>query len=182
MNIDNRVTGNRNPDAEVLLRTFGLISRETTRVCGISTSLKLMMRVDPFHDRSWRTILGSHYDVARKQIVTAAGKLRTSPSEWINLIDTFNDLFLDALYNHDGNLGSYPLGNLGGVLSSTRLATNYPLLFNAVKHIHNLRLDSCLSHAYVRNTGKPTRHIKYAETQLAAHELKQGLEEVAKKW
>lgn len=183
MTLDTRVQGSRTPDAEVLLRTFGLIGRVTNRVCGISTSFRLMMWADPFYPRSWRTVLGPHYDVARQQIVAASGKLRTSPSEWVNLLDTFADLFLAALYNHDGSLGVYQQGNHGGVLTPTgRLAMNYPLLYKAISHIHDLRLESSLSHAYVKKTGKPTRRIKYAEVQLAAHELKLGLAEAARKW
>ena len=133
--------------------------------------------------RSWRSVLGAHYNTARQQLVDASGKLRASPSEWANLIDTFIDLFLDVLHRHDGALGDYQCGKPGSVLhGGGRLPAQYPVLAGVFKSIHELRRHSLLSHAYVKSTDEPTRRITYDEVQQAARDLKLALAEAAQKW
>jgi len=112
---------------------------------------------------------GQHYDTAIQQLAEATGKLRASPTEWVNLIDPL--------------LGNYVLGNPGSVLRITgRLASNYPVISRVFTDVHEKRLESNLSHAYVRSTRKPTRRIKYQEVQQLAQQLRYALHEAASKW
>jgi hypothetical protein len=45
----------------------------------------------------------------------------TDISAWVNAMDVFDDLLLNALYTHDSSLGKYTLGQIGSVLHGGRL-------------------------------------------------------------
>jgi hypothetical protein len=181
--LDSNVTGIRTNDADTLLKAFGLIQRRSKQICGVSVSLRRMLGSDPFYTKSWRSVLNTDYDACRHLLVEAAGKLHTSYNEWVNLIDAFNDLFLDVLYKHDNRLGLYERGKIGSVIyTSKKLMIYYPSIAKAFIYIHDLRLDSDLSHAYNKSTRKRTRRIKYREALHAATLLKLALDEASSKW
>jgi hypothetical protein len=96
----------------------------------------------------------------------------------VNAIDVFNDLWLDALYRHDTTLGAYTLGNIGGVLKSTRLKTDYPAISKLANQLHEKRLESDLSHAEVKATKTPTKPIKFDWLKIGARILLKGAQEL----
>ncbi|MBT9169618.1 MAG: hypothetical protein DDT19_02980 [Syntrophomonadaceae bacterium] len=171
-----------NAAASLLLKEFGLIARARSFTCGIEASVNMMLKV-PIVDIRWREIFTTKYAHAERKIVRAKAYFKTDPSAWVNIIDTFNDLLLEALFCHDGTIGTYHLGNIGGVLKqSSTFAAKYPKIFKAVNDMHNKRLESDLSHSKVKKTGRPTKPIKFSYIPKACKLLYDAFIELRNKW
>jgi len=89
-----------NEAASLLLKEFGVIRRTRSFTCGIEAAVNTMIKV-PIIDIKWRIIFSAKYSIAEKKIVRAKSYFKTDPTAWVNIIDTFNDLLLDALFSHD---------------------------------------------------------------------------------
>lgn len=171
-----RPTRDIHPLAKLMLKEHGLMRRANSSVCGIRLAVTEMTGQDiPIR---WRKFFGKAYKRAEAQITTCKGYFKTDPSAWVNAIDVFNDLWLETLYRRDPALGSYTLGNIGGVLSSTRLKADYPAIARLANEIHEMRLQSNLSHAVVKKTKKPTKPIKFKWLQAGARTFRRGVHEL----
>lgn len=171
-----------NPMAEILLKEFGIISRTTAVSCGIAYAFNSVVG-NALSGISWRSIFGSKYTEAERKLIRSKGYFKTDPTAWVNIMDTFNDLMLGALFEHDDTIGTYTLGNIGGVLNkNSRFARKYPKLFKMVKNIHDKRLASDLSHARTRQTGKSTRPVEFQYLDKAKKMLIQAFIELKRKW
>jgi hypothetical protein len=102
----------------------------------------------------------------------------------VNLSDTINDILLDRLFDHErGAIGGYRTGHVGSVLDRrSRFAGKYPNLFDAAETTHRLRLESDLSHAFLRSTGKATRRIEFKELGPLKRKLRAGYLELWGLW
>lgn len=143
------------------------------------------MQVLGFKTKSidWKTILGKRYKELLPKFVRWEGYVQTDPTAWVNITDTINDTLLDILFSHDGTIGKYQHGNIGGVLSPrTKFSQKYPDLYAAVCKIHNKRLESDLSHPKVRSTGKPTKPVRYNELKPLFKTLASGYIELWRNW
>ena len=132
----------------------------------------------------WRQILGSTYSDTLRFVIRWRAYSRTDPTSWVNICDTFMDRILDRYFTHAGTLGTYTLGTIGSVLgsSTSRFALNSPKMFRAANHIHDLRLQSDLSHSVTRSTGRSTRFIKYKEMESALPLVTDGFCEMWAAW
>jgi hypothetical protein len=183
---DIRLTASKvqlNEAASLLLKEFGVVARAKSSTCGIEAAINTMFKI-PIIGINWRNIFTTRYAQAEKRIIRTKSYFKTDPSAWVNIIDTFDDLLLDALFDHDGTIGTYQLGNIGGVLNSSAssFAAKYPKIFKAVKDIHEKRLESDLSHIRVRRTGKVTRPIKFSYIPKACKLLYEAFTELRDKW
>lgn len=179
----NKPRAGLNKTAELILKEFGMIAKTTAVTCGIEGALNTTMLKVPILDMGWRSILGRLYSDAERKIIRAKGYFKTDPSAWVNMMDTFNDLLLDALFAHDHTIGNYQLGNMGGVLRPTSLfACKYPAMFKAVNDIHSRRLDSDLSHPRNKRTGRTTKPINFDYIPKACMLLYDGLIELKNMW
>ena len=170
------------PLAQPLLREFGLIKHVQSGYCAIDATLTQMLGRSPC-SRSWQTIFGPAYRHARAIAVRARGYADTDMTAWVNVMDTFHDLMLQALFTHDGKVGTYKPGDVGSVLQPTsRFASAYPKLYAGVKEIHERRLESDLSHARVRRTGRRTRPIRFRYLAKARKVLLPAYAELDAKW
>ncbi len=118
------------------------------------------------------------YKHAERQAVSCRALADTNVTAFVPALDVFNDLLLDGLYRLDPSLGTYILGNIGSVMSSPRLQTNYPLTFALAKTIHSKRLESELAHPVVRKTGKPTGRVRYSYLKTAKKLLRAACSEI----
>lgn len=168
-----------NPQAKIVLKELGLIRRAGGSICGIHLAIKQMTGHDIPVD--WKKFFGRSYKRTESQIVTCKGYFKTNPSAWVNSIDVFNDLLLDALYRKDTSLGIYTLGNIGSVLSSPRLKLGFPAIFKLANQIHDKRLESNLSHARVSKTKKSTGPIKFTWLKTGTRLLKTAAQELRTK-
>jgi hypothetical protein len=168
--------------AQPLLREFGLIKQVRSGHCAINAALTHMLGQSPLA-RSWRTVLGTDYKHALRIAVQGRGYVDTDMTAWVNIMDTFHDLILKALFSHDGTLGEYVAGHVGSVLQPTsRLASAYPCLYTGIKEIHDRRLESSLSHPRVRRTGRRTRPIPFKYLAKASKVLLPAYAELDAKW
>ena len=149
-----------NKAAELLLREVGLIQRSTATYCGIAHSLaKLDQRV---YVLNWRRLFALRYNQAELQIVEAVAASGVNITNFVNLLDVFNDLLLDAVFRADGQIGGYQLGRIGSALNPrSRFALKFPALFALANEIHDRRYESLGSHPLVRNSGTPTKKTSY---------------------
>ncbi|WP_348264544.1 RNA-directed DNA polymerase [Telmatobacter sp. DSM 110680] len=162
------------------LRQFGILTRVTGRSCGISWSMaRLTGRSSSIN---WRSIFGSTYRHAERLAVQMRALSDTNVTAFVNAADVFNDRLLSRLYLHDPSLGTYLLGSIGSILSSTRLKTNYPSVHTLCDAIHTERLKSSLSHPIVKKTGKPTSRIPYRYLRKAKQLYVQALIELEASW
>ena len=102
--------GNRtgwNKSAELILREVGLIKRSSASHCGINHALK---KLDPrISTVNWKKFFGSRYSQAERQIIETVAASGVNITGFVNLLDVFNDLLIDAVYKNDGTIGSYNL-------------------------------------------------------------------------
>jgi hypothetical protein len=167
------------PLAKLMLKELGIIRRADTSVCGIHLAIVEMTGKDV--SVSWRKFFGGTYKRAEAQITTCTGYFKTDPSAWVNAMDVFSDLWLEALYRHHATLGTYTLGKIGSVLSSIRLSGTFPAVFNMASLIHEKRLESDLSHARVAKTKKPTKPIKFRWLKVGSRILGRAVQEIHNK-
>lgn len=132
----------------------------------------------------WRQVLGPVYKDTLPLIVRWTAYSKSDATSWINITDTFMDRVFDRYFSHSSTLGTYVLGKIGSVLysSTSTLATVNPKLYLAARHVHDLRLESDLSHPITRTTGKPTRFIRYKEMQAVLPMVAAGFEEMWASW
>jgi hypothetical protein len=168
------------PSGGKALRQFGILKRVPGRMCGINWSLARLTRKST--GVNWKKVFGTEYIHAEKMAVQMRALADTNVTAFVNAADVFNDRLLSRLYKHDPSLGSYTLGGIGSVLSSTRLQTNYPSVFNLCKNLHEERLRSHLSHPIVKTTGKPTGRVPYRYLQTARRLYIRAITEIESKW
>lgn len=170
-----------NRSGAIVLNAFGVIATIPSGRCGLSTSMeRLLGTAAP--DIKWRTVFGQEYAKAEQQALWCCGYSLTDMTAFVNALDVFNDRLLSRLYQHDTSLGTYALGKMGGVLSSTRLKAGYPAIFSLVSGIHNQRLKSMLSHPTVRNTGRVTGQVRFSYLPIAKRLMLKAFRELNAKW
>lgn len=131
---------------------------------------------------NWKSVFGGDYRTVEKHIVYARALANTNVTAWVNAMDVFNDWLLAALYRHDPSIGKYQLGHIGSVLSGGRLKKKYPDVYALVDDIHARRLESALSHPTTKQTGKPTKPIKWSYFKTGKKLLRAAIRELAAKW
>lgn len=147
--------------ASLVLKEFGLVRRASGRVCGIDATVKLL---NPGTATvNWRVFFGAKYRQAERQLIVCRGYAGTDATAWVQGLDVFNDLLLDALYRVDGTLGGYQLGNIGGTTKSRPVAlrTRFPHVLALAEVVHEKRYQSDLAHPKVRGTSQPTGRIPF---------------------
>jgi hypothetical protein len=154
-----RSTWNR--AGELLYLAVGSIQKTSSVQCGVTNVLNkyLCKRYRP----KWKRFFGSRYAQAERQAIEAIAASSVNISSFINLLDVFNDLLIDALYRTDPTIGSYTLGGIGSVLNAPtgRFASKYPATFLFCGFVHSLRYESLASHPLIKRTGKPTKQISH---------------------
>lgn len=166
-----------NRRAAIVAREYGHIRKASGRVCGIDHAMtNLLGRT--VSGINWKKLFGRRYKHAERQAVSCRAFADTNITAFVPALDVFNDLLLDGLYRVDTSLGTYHLGKIGSVMSSTRLQSDYPLIFALAKTIHDKRLESALAHPIVRTTGKPTGRIRYSYLKTAKNLLRAACAEI----
>jgi hypothetical protein len=173
--------GNRrgwNKSAELLMREVGLIQRSTAAYCGIKHALKKLDERIPACN--WKTFFGDRYSQAELQAVETVAASGVNITNFVNLLDVFNDLLLGALFQRDGTIGNYSLGSIGSALSSRhcRLAKKFPRTFDLAQEVHERRYESMASHPLIKRSGKPTKRIKYWFLAKAKRLLRDSVSEL----
>ena len=149
-----------NKAAALLLREVGLIQRSTAAHCGIAHSFsKLDQRIPLL---SWKRLFGTRYNQAERQVVEIVAASGVNITNFVNLLDVFNDLLLEAVFSADGAIGGYTLGRIGGALNAqSRFAVKFPAVFALANEVHDRRYESMASHPLIKRSGSPTKTINY---------------------
>jgi len=164
--------------AAVLLRELGMIQRSTATHCGINNSFVKLERSIPAVN--WKKLFGSRYAQAERQAIEIVAASGVNITGFVNLLDVFDDLLLDAVIKSDGSVGGYDLGRIGSLTQSSpgRFAAKYPKTYNLAKEIHERRYESMASHPLIKKTGKPTRRISYKFLPVAKKLLRECISEL----
>ncbi len=130
-------------------------------------------------DVGWRAFFGRNYKHAESKIVACKAYYKTNPTAWVNMLDVFNDLLLDALFRRDGTIGAPSLGNFGGITHNVKFKTKFPKTHAYAVLVHDKRLESELSHAVVKATKAPTGRIPYKWLKVGGAALSAAAAEIA---
>ncbi len=150
-----------NKSAELIMRELGIIQRSTANYCGINHALrKLDSRIPALN---WRKLFGTRYDQAELQAIETVAASGVNITGFVNFLDVFDDLLLDAVVSSDGTVGGYNLGHIGSVLNAPtgKLARKFPKTYELATEVHDRRYESMASHPLIGRTGKPTKRISY---------------------
>jgi hypothetical protein len=164
--------------AELLMRELGMIRRSTAAHCGINhTFTKLDDRIPV---TNWKKLFGARYSQAELQAIETVAASGVNITGFVNYLDVFNDLLIDAIYKTDSTIGSYTLGKIGSVLHAPtgRFAMKYPKTYALANEVHNRRYESMASHPLVQRTGKPTKRISYKFLHIAKRLLRESIMEL----
>jgi len=167
-----------NKSAELLMREVELIKRSSASHCGINHALKKLDSRIP--TVNWKKLFGTRYSQAERQIIETVAASGVNITGFVNFLDVFDDLLIDAVYKIDGTIGSYNLGQIGSVLHapSGRFATKFPKTFELTKEVHDRRYESMASHPLIRNSGRPTKRITYKFLATAKKLLQESITEL----
>ena len=174
-------TSDLNRSGAIILSAFGVIATIPRGRCGVSASMTLLLG-ETAPNVNWRKVFGSEYARAERQLIWCRAYSLTDITAFVNALDVFDEWLLSRLYRHDRGLGTYTLGNIGGVLNSPRLKNAYPAIFALVSSVHNQRLKSMLSHPTVRNTGRVTGQVRFSYLPVAKRLMVKALKELKAKW
>lgn len=167
-----------NKSAELLMREVELIARSSSSHCGIAHALrKLDSRIPA---ANWKKLFGIRYAQAERQIIETVAASGSNITGFVNLLDVFDDLLLNAVIHNDRTVGGYNLGQPGSVLNAPNgsLATKFPKTYTLAKEVHDRRYESMASHPLIRRTGKPTKRITYKFLSQAKKLLRDGILEL----
>lgn len=169
--------------ALAFLKEMGLVAKSPIDPCGIEKSMTRLLGAS-MRGVNWKAVFAVNYAQAERVAISCRAYAQTNVTSWVNTMDTFNDLVLNELFLHDGTLGQYQLGNIGAYLqsSTTRFAQKYPKMFRMASEIHSKRLESHLSHPFVRKSGQPTGPIKYSYLRHGLKISEAGFTEMLSKW
>lgn len=173
--------GNRknwNKSAELLMREVGMIQRSTATACGINHALSKLDSKIP--TANWKKLFGPRYAQAERQAIETVAASGVNISGFVNFLDVFDDLLLNAVFQADGTLGNYNLGQIGSVTHSPtgRFATKFPKTFELANEVHNRRYESMASHPLIKTSGKPTKRITYKFLPAAKKLLRESVAEL----
>ena len=166
-----------NSTAKILLQESGRIPKSRIRICGIKNSLDEIANINL--KINWQRFFKKEYRLSEAKVITARGYFKTNATAFVNAIDVFNDLLLDALFQKDPSLGKKNEGNFGAVLHNKTLSKNYPKIYKYVIKCHDLRLQSELSHAKVKTTKKPTKRIPFKTLKTEQIHLKDAMTDLS---
>lgn len=168
-----------NDAAQIILKEAGIIGKTSLSKSSIPIRLNEITGTS-LPKANWKSFLNSEHRNCERLSFLLAGYLKTDANSFINEFDVFNDFVCNALFAYDGTIGAYTLGSIGSVLHSStgRFAKTYPKFYSLCKKIHDLRLESDLSHPVVKSTGKPTRRIKFSELKKLRKEIINGYSEL----
>jgi hypothetical protein len=163
------------------LRQLGLLGRLPAARCEIENSMVRLLG-NAVQGIDWKAIFESDHHEVERIAVWCRAYAQTDVTAFVNMLDVFDDWLLFKLCVHDPSLGIYHLGNVGGFVSSRRLAAGYPRFAALLKGIHEKRLESVLSHPRVKSTGRPTGPIKYSYLKTARRLMIAAFNEVWLAW
>jgi retron-type reverse transcriptase len=164
--------------ASLLMCELGLIKRSTTIHCGISHAFdKLGANIS---SANWQKLFGVRFAQAERQAIETVAASAVNITGFVNFLDVFNDLLLEALFKADGTIGSYGLGKIGSVLNAPtgKFARKFPKTYALAQDVHDQRYESMASHPLVQRTGKPTKRISYKFLPKAKRLLRGSVEEL----
>jgi len=172
-----------NYKAQLMLKDTGYINRSARRPSAIHDCLKGITKQN-IKKLKWKKIFARDHKAAENKLLRAKSYSTTDMSAFINIIDTFNDMLLQKVFEADRSIGKYQLGNIGGNLynKGTEFEQKYPLLFKYCLNIHELRLACDLSHPIVKKTKKNTNPIQYKTIFKIRPLLVDALSELEQLW
>lgn len=167
-----------NDAAQIILKKAKIIGRTSLTKSTISKRLDEITGLK-LPSMNWKKFLNTEHSNCERLAFLLTSYIKTDANAFINELDVFNDFVINALYLKDGSIGNYTLGKIGACLTPTgRFAKKYPKYFSICKTIHDLRLESYLSHPKVKQTGKATRQIKFKEVVKLKTKIFEGFQEI----
>jgi retron-type reverse transcriptase len=173
-----------NSRAAYILKESGIINQmpKGTKWCPVEIHLNKWLD-NKVMGINWKNVFNVKYSQACTLALNCRKEANINITAWVQYVDVFNDLLLDALFQHDQSIGTHILGNIGGSLANNKFAKKYPALFSMANSIHEKRLESNLSHSFTKKTGRPTGPIPHTYYRNEGKPfIISGLLELKSKW
>lgn len=170
-----------NASAQIPLKALGAIGKSITKSDFITKCL-IFIADSKLDDRiNWKKVIDDpkYLKYCENQIFQAKAYKQTDPTALVNSLDVLNDILIHYLFKNTSTLGTSEIGKIGSVLNAPTggFASTYPNFYRLCQHIHELRLESDLSHPKIKSTQKPTRRIRFKEIKDMKKQLRDGYKE-----
>lgn len=170
-----------NKSAQIPLRSVQKIGKSIVKSDLITKCLEFILDTKLDNTINWKKVItdAKYLKSCESQVFQSKAYSQTDPSALINSLDVFNDVLVHYLFEHTTGFNQCEIGKIGSVLHAPTggFATAYPKFYKLCKTIHELRLESDLSHPKVKGTIKPTRRIRFIEIKKLKKTLTEGYKE-----
>jgi hypothetical protein len=170
-----------NKSAQIPLRSVQKIGKSIVKSDLITKCLEYILDTNLDNTINWKKVIiePRYLKSCGNQIFQCKAYKQTDPTALVNSLDVFNDVLVHYLFEHTTTFNQCDIGKIGRVLHAPtgRFATTYPKFYKLCKSVHELRLESDLSHPKVKGTAKTTRRLRFREIKKIKKTLTDGYKE-----
>jgi hypothetical protein len=170
-----------NKSAQISLKSAQKIGKSIVKSDLITKCLEYILETKLDNSINWKKVITDpkYLKSCENQIFQCKAYMQTDATALVNSLDVFNDVLVHYLFEHTPTFNQYKIGKIGCVLNAStgKFASSYPKFYKLCKSVHELRLESDLSHPKVRGTTKTTRRLRFKEIKQLKKTLIEGYKE-----
>lgn len=171
-----------NIHAQRILKQAGIIDRAKRPNSQIGKFISEITG-EKTHSFSWKKYLKGDLTKVECDIFRAQRYWTTDLTAFVNIWDSIDDRFMHLVSkDHKREIGTLNLGCIGSYKDCRGLKRNLPKFHNMAMKIHELRLESDLSHSETRSTKKYTGPISNDKRKWIRQLIHDGIEELITFW
>lgn len=131
----------------------------------------------------WKSRLGKDHNHVEGTLYRAINYWNSDLTAFVNIWDTIDDRICSLLVPcHPELCKSYQLGKIGGIKQSTGFINNVPKFHEMCQKLHELRLQSDLSHAEIKGKNQYTGPIQQKEKKRILKLITEGIKDLIRYW
>ena len=170
-----------NKSAQISLKSAQKIGKSIVKSDLITKCLEYILDTKLDNSINWKKVITDpkYLKSCGNQIFQCKAYVQTDASALVNSLDVFNDVLVHYLFEHTPTFNQCEIGKIGSVLHAPtgKFASIYPKFYKLCKSVHELRLESDLSHPKVKGTTKTTRRLRFKEIKQLKRTLIEGYKE-----
>jgi hypothetical protein len=170
-----------NKSAQISLKSVQKIGKSIVKSDLITKCLEYILDTKLDNTINWKKVITEprYLKSCGNQIFQCKAYVQTDATALVNSLDVFNDVLVHYLFEHTSTFNRCEIGTIGSVLHAPKgkFATTYPKFYKLCKSVHELRLESDLSHPKIKGTTKTTRRLRFKEIKQLKKILIEGYKE-----